>query len=158
MSAYSFTASALARRVKLLQASWSETRRARLEDLMGDFMKSLIRLGLLALTAMSLSGCWTDSGPQACLGMSEQKGEHLARESIKKFLHYAGQTHAPLTGPSGTLNFQRLEQVGDNDLVYEGPTSSVSYAFVFHLSWAPWAKFTGTVSSNCKVSNNWVIN
>lgn len=120
-------------------------------------MKHLLIIAALATFTISLCGCWVDDGPTPCLGMSEQKGEHLARESIRKFLQYAGRTRAPLSGSSGTLDPARLEHVSDDDLVSEGATSPVSYAYVFHLSWAPWAKFTGSVAPNCKVKNNWVI-
>jgi len=117
-------------------------------------MTTFLRLGILLMLALPLSGCWVGSGPQACSGISEQKGQNLARASTKRFLQYVGKTHAPLTGTSGTLNFDRLESLNDSDLVYDGRSSNV---YAFHLSWAPWAKFTTTVANNCGATTNWTI-
>lgn len=120
-------------------------------------MKTLLSIGLLCILAMSLTGCWVGSGPQACANMPEPKGESAAKASLKRFLQYAGQTRAPLAGPSGTLDPAKLEHISDGDLVYDGKSSAGASTYNFHLSWAPQAKFTATVSADCSTTNNWTI-
>ena len=120
-------------------------------------MKSLPVIGLLTVTGLSLSGCWVGSDSQACSGMSEQKGQDVARAAVKHFLQYAGKTHSPMSGPSGTLDSARLENVSDGDLVYDGRKPAGSNTYTFHLLWAPQAKFISTVGADCTASNNWTI-
>ena len=119
-------------------------------------MKSLLPILPLAALAISLSGCWGGSDPQACAHVSEQKGTSAARDALKRFLHYTGKTRAPLTGPGGTLDPSRLEHVSDGDLVYDGKMLA-SNIYNFHLSWAPRARFTATLAPDCSTQNNWTI-
>ena len=120
-------------------------------------MKFLFSVGLLCVLAISLTGCWVGSDPHDCTHVSDSKGQSIARASLKRFLQYTGQTHAPLSGPSGTLDPIKLEHISDSDLVYDGRSPNEGNVFNFHLSWAPQAKFTATVSSDCGTSNNWTI-
>ncbi len=120
-------------------------------------MRRLFSIGLLCALAASLSGCWVGSSAQSCANMPESKGQSVARASLKRFLQYTGQTRAPLAGPSGTLDPVRLEHVSDGDLIYDGMSLSGGNSYDFHLSWAPKAKFTATVSADCTTTNNWTI-
>jgi len=119
--------------------------------------KVLLSIGMAGALAFSLSGCWVGSDPKSCVKISEDKGEALARKSLKRFLEYTGKTHSPLSGPAGTLNPVLLEQFKESDLVYDGRSPDNDHVYNFHLSWAPQAKFTSTLAGDCGTTNNWTI-
>jgi len=123
----------------------------------GEPMKALVSIGCSCALLITLSGCWVGADPKSCVKIPEAKGESIARKSLKQFLEYTGRTNAPLSGPGGTLNPARLEHVSDSDLVYDGRSPNSSNIYNFHLSWAPQAKFTSTLSADCGTSNNWTI-
>ncbi len=112
---------------------------------------------LMAVLYLSLAGCGFDTDPKQCGTVTESKGQAIAKKSIRRFLQYAGKTHAPISGDSGTLNAAKLEQIRDSDLIYDGRSQTDNYTYQFHLRWAPNATFSGTVTSNCSVETNWSI-
>lgn len=119
-------------------------------------MKFLVSVGLLCVV-VCLGGCRVGFDPKNCTSVTEARGEDVARARLKHFLQYVGQTHSPLTGPSGTLDSTRLEQVSDSELIYDGRSPGTANAYDFHLSWAPQAKFTTTLSADCSGTSNWHI-
>ncbi|WP_139159742.1 hypothetical protein [Asticcacaulis taihuensis] len=115
------------------------------------------RTALAGLLLLSLEACgWGDDQSQ-CMAAPESKGQAISKKAILQFLRYAGKTHAPIKGDGGTVDPERLEHVGANDLIYDGIVPAGSHTYQFHLTWAPNATFTGAVAPNCSVTTNWSI-
>lgn len=111
----------------------------------------------LLCASFLLTACGTDANPKDCGAISEAKGHAIAKKAVMQFLRYAGKTHAPISGDSGTLDAAKLERATDGDLIFDHRVPPGTNTYQFHLSWAPNAIFTGAVAPNCSVTTNWSI-